>query len=135
MIIVAWAFALIAAAVHCLVFVWEALLIQRPRVHQGIFAVPAADVPAVRLWAFGVGFYNLFLGLGLIAGVVASIRGAETVGDTLIIYICLFMALSGVVLFIADRMGLGRERGSGVTGALGQTIPPLIALIAMMLAR
>jgi putative membrane protein len=130
MTVVVWVFALAAAILHILVFVWEALLFQRPGVHQRIFSVPRADVPAVRLWAFGVGFYNLFLGCGTIAGVIFWGTGNESVGRTLVIYTCLFMFLSGIVLFIADRMALGRPRGSGVGGALGQGIPPLVALIA-----
>ena len=128
-----WVFALLAAGLHILVFVWEALAFQRPAVHQRIFFTPTADVPAVRLWAFGVGFYNLFLACGTIAGVVAWSGGNETVGRALVIYTCLFMALSGLVLFIADRMELGRARGKGIGGALGQGVPPLIALIAAAL--
>jgi putative membrane protein len=85
------------------------------------------------VWAFGVGFYNLFLAGGTIAGVVAWSGGNETVGRALVIYTCLFMALSGLVLFIADRMELGRPRGKGIGGALGQGVPPLIALIAAAL--
>ena len=46
MTVVVWVFALLAAVVHLLVFVWEAFLITRPAVHQGIFGVPTADVPA-----------------------------------------------------------------------------------------
>jgi putative membrane protein len=128
-----WVFALLAAGLHILVFVWEALAFQRPAVHQRIFFTPTADVPAVRLWAFGVGFYNLFLACGTIAGVVAWSGGNETVGRALVIYTCLFMALSGLVLFIADRMELGRARGKGIGGALAQGVPPLIALLAAAL--
>jgi putative membrane protein len=36
----------------------------------------------------------------------------------------------GIVLFVADRMALGRPRGKGVGGALAQGVPPLIALVA-----
>lgn len=134
MIAIAWIFALIAAALHILVFVWEALMFQRPAVHQGVFSTQTADVPAIRLWAFGVGFYNLFLGLGAISGVLAWMGGNETVGRTLVIYTCLFMFLSGIVLLIADRMEMGREKGKGIGGAMGQGIPPLIALAAVMFA-
>src|SRR5688500_1515557 len=128
-----WVFALLAAGLHVLVFAWEALAFQRPAVHQRIFFTPTADVPAVRLWAFGVGFYNLFLACGTIAGVVAWSGGNDTVGRALVIYTCLFMALSGLVLFIADRMELGRARGKGIGGALAQGVPPLIALLAAAL--
>lgn len=128
-----WVFALLAAGLHVLVFVWEALAFQRPAVHQRIFFTPTEDVPAVRLWAFGVGFYNLFLACGTIAGVITWSAGNETAGRALVMYTCLFMALSGLVLFIADRMELGRPRGKGVAGALAQGVPPLIALIAAAL--
>ena len=93
MTVVVWIFALVAAVIHIVVFVWEALLIERPSVHQGVFGLPY--VPAVRVWAFGVGFYNLFLGCGMIVGVIAWMSGNETVGRTLVIYICLFMVLGG----------------------------------------
>jgi putative membrane protein len=130
MIVVLWVFALLAALVHVLVFVWEALLIRRPAVHQGVFGVPAADVPAVRLWAFGVGFYNLFLGLGMVGGVLGWMLGYETACRTLVIYLLVFMFLSGIVLLVADRLRMGRERGPGIGGAIGQSGPPLVALIA-----
>ncbi|MET0479996.1 MAG: DUF1304 domain-containing protein [Mycetocola sp.] len=126
----AWFFASVAAVLHILVFVWEAVLFRRPGVHQRIFSTPPADVPAVLLWAFGVGFYNLFLAIGAIAGVLAWAAGNETVGRTLVLYTCLFMFLSGIVLFVADRKALGRPRGKGIGGALAQGLPPLIALVA-----
>jgi putative membrane protein len=132
--VVVWVFALLAAAIHLLVFVWEAFLITRPRIHQGVFGIPAGDVPAVRLWAFGVGFYNLFLGLGMLGGVVAWMAGYVTVGRTLVLYLLVFMLLSGLVLLVADRLGLGRAKGSGIGGAVGQGGPPLIALVAAAIA-
>ncbi|EMY35087.1 hypothetical protein D477_006271 [Arthrobacter crystallopoietes BAB-32] len=133
MTVVVWIFALLAAALHIVVFVWEALLIERPGVHAGMFSVAAEDVPAIRLWAFGVGFYNLFLACGTIAGVVLWIVGQVEVGRALVVYTCLFMLLSGVVLLVADRMAMGRPRGKGIGGALAQGTPPLIALVAMAL--
>lgn len=133
MTLVVWIFALLGAVLHVLVFVWEALLFRRPGVHQRIFFVPTADVPAVRLWAFGVGFYNLFLASGVVAGVIAWSAGDEAVGRALVIYTCLFMFLSGLVLLIADRLELGRARGKGLGGALAQSLPPLVALIAAVL--
>lgn len=133
--VVAWTFASLAAAIHIVVWACEALLIERPAVHQGVFGVPAADVPAVRLWAFGVGFYNLFLGLGMLFGVVAWIAGEVAIGRAFVLFLSAFMALSGVVLFIADRLGFSRSPGKqGISGALGQSVPPTIAFVAALLA-
>ncbi len=134
MIVVTWIFALLAALVHVLVFVWETILFERPGVHRGIFAIPTEDVRPVRLWAFNVGFYNLFLGAGMVLGVVAWAGGAEQLGRGLIIYLSSFMVLAGIVLFVSDRLALGRPRGSGVTGAISQAAPPLLALISIMIA-
>ena len=133
MTVAVWVLLLVAAAMHLLAFAWEVILIQRPSVHSGVFGVPTADVPAIRLWTFGVGFYNLFLAGGAIGAVVAWAVGYDTVGRTLTVYLCLFMFLSGVVLFIADRLALSRPKGKGVSGAIAQGGPPLIALVLFLL--
>jgi putative membrane protein len=130
---VVWIFALAGAAVHLLAFAWEVLLFERPGVHQGIFAIPTGDLGPVRLWSFNVGFYNLFLAAGAIAGVALWAGGDETVGRALIIYTSLFMFLAGIALFASDRMELSRPRGAGVAGSLAQSGPPLVTLIAVML--
>jgi putative membrane protein len=134
MTVVAWVFALVAAAIHVLAWAWESLLIGRPSVHRGVFGIATEDVPAIRLWSFNVGFYNLFLGMGMAGGVVLWATGAAAPGRTLILYIAAFMALAGIVLFVSDRMALSRERGKGVGGAVSQAVPPLIALVATLLA-
>lgn len=134
MTVVVWVFALVTAVVHLAVFVLEAFWINRPTVYGKIFALYPDHVPAIRLWAFGVGFYNLFIGLGLAGGVVAWMAGNQTVGRTLVLYLLAFTFLSGLVLLVADRLALGRETGSGIGGAIGQSGPPLIALVAAAIA-
>ncbi|MPZ83506.1 MAG: DUF1304 family protein [Actinophytocola sp.] len=129
---VAQVFALVGAFVHVLVFGWEVLVFGRPGIHRGIFRIPSADVPAVRLWAFNVGFYNLFLGSGAIAGVVLWWSGEVAVGRALVLYTCAFMALAGVALFASDRMALSRPRGAGVVGSIAQAVPPLVAILAVV---
>ncbi len=133
MTVVVWVSALIAASIHVLVFFWESVLFERPAVHTGVFSVATTDLPAVRLWAFNVGFYNLFLAAGTTVGVLAWIAGQETVGRTLVVYTCSFMVLGAVALFASDRMSLGRPKGSGVGGALAEGLPPLVALVAVAL--
>lgn len=122
---------LVAAAVHVLVFFWETVLFTRPAIHRDIFRIPDRDVPAVLLWSFNVGFYNLFLGSGMIAGVVLWWAGQETAGRTLVTYTCIFAFLAGLALAASDRMALSRPRGSGVVGSLCQSGPPLVALLAL----
>lgn len=132
MTVVVLIFALVTAVMHLLAFTWETVLFQRPGVHQGVFAIPAADVRPVRLWAFNVGFYNLFIACGLVGGVIVWMNGNEAVGRALVIYLCLFAFLAGIALFVSDRLAMSRPRGKGVGGALAQAVPPLIALAAAL---
>lgn len=127
MSVVAQVAAVVAALVHLLVWVWEAFLLHR--VHHSVFRIPAGDLPAVRLWAFGVGFYNLFLAGGTIAGLVALQTGEVLVGRTLVIYTAWFMALSSVVLAVADQLAMSRPRNSAWGGVVAQGLPALAILL------
>jgi putative membrane protein len=128
--LLAQVFALVGAGVHFLAFFWEVVVFHRPGVHAGIFRIPTGDVRATRMWAFNVGFYNLFLGAGAVAGVVAWWSGR---GPWLVVYTCLFMFGAGIALAVSDRLAMSRPRGAGVAGALAQTVPPLVALVALAL--
>lgn len=125
MTILAWVFALVAAASHVLAFVLESLLFHRTAVQKLMLGRPE-PAPGVRLWAFNQGFYNLFLAAGTIIGVICWAAGSETVGRTLVIYTCAFMALAGLVLVVSDRR-LWR-------GMIGQSVAPLIAVLAALSA-
>lgn len=128
--VVAQVFAGVAVLVHVAAFVWETLLFRWPGVHQGIFRIPSRDVPAVLLWSFCQGFYNLALGVGTAIGLVALNAGNAAVGRALVLYTCSFMVLTGIAMLVADRLALSRPKGAGVSGVLGQISPPLVVLIA-----
>jgi putative membrane protein len=116
-------FAMVAVLFGVVAFVLESFLFQRPSVQTFLLGKPE-PAAGVRLWAFNQGFYNLFLALGPAAGLIAHYAGQESVGRALVIYGCAFMAACGVVLFISDR-SLWRSM-------IGQSGPPLIALVAML---
>ncbi|SEQ24903.1 DUF1304 family protein [Lentzea albida] len=117
----------VAALVHVVVWICEAFLIGR--VHLSMFGQPADHVPAIRLWAFGVGFYNLFLACGLVAGLVALHGGHELVGRTLVFYVCWFMLAGSVVLAVADQLALSRPRNQAWGGVVAEGLPPLVVLV------
>ncbi|WP_380281889.1 DUF1304 domain-containing protein [Kitasatospora purpeofusca] len=114
-------FALIAAATHLVAWPLESFLYGHPRVRR-LLTASTADAPQVRLWRVNVGFYNLFLALGLVAGLVALHIHQPVVGRTLIIYLSAFMIAAGATLFASDPR-LWR-------GALGQALPPAVVLLA-----
>jgi len=122
---VAGIFAVIAGLFHVAAFAMESLLFHRASVRR-IMTGRTEDVPAVRIWAFNQGFYNLFLAVGAFVGVYARATDHETVGDALVLFSCGAMALAGIVLVVSDHR-LWR-------GALGQFIPPAIAVLATLLA-
>jgi putative membrane protein len=116
-------FAIVAAVFHVVAFVLESFLFRRTAVQVFLLGHPEPGA-GVRLWAFNQGFYNLFLAAGPVAGLLAYHAGNVEAGRALVIYGCAFMAACGVVLFVSDRR-LWR-------GMLGQSLPPLIAVIAAL---
>jgi len=120
---VAQVFAVIAGLGHVAVFVLESFLFTRPQFYR-LFLIRKEDVPVVRLWAINQGWYNLFLAAGSLGGVVLIHTWDETAGRTLALFACGCMVVAGIVLFFSERR-LWR-------GALGQAVPPLIAVVASL---
>jgi putative membrane protein len=116
-------FAVAAVLFHVAAFVLESVLFARPAAQTALLGRPDPS-PALRLFAFNQGFYNLFLAAGPVAGLIAAGSGHESVGRALVVYSCAFMTAAGIVLYVSNRK-LWR-------GAIGQSAPPLIALIAAL---
>lgn len=115
----------LAGLLHVYFFVLESVAF-RTRGRK-VFGVPEADVETVAFSMYNQGFYNLFLGLGVLVGVVGSWRGWDPQGSTLVVYGCLFMVGAALVLVIARP---AMARGAAVQGVL-----PLLALVVAWLLR
>ncbi|MFF8770558.1 DUF1304 domain-containing protein [Kitasatospora sp. NPDC015120] len=114
-------FALVAAAIHLVVWPLESFLYGHPRVRR-LLTASTSDAPQVRLWRINVGFYNLFLALGMVAGLVALHVDEPVVGRTLISYLSAFMVAAGATLLASEpRLW---------PGALGQALPPAVVLLS-----
>ncbi|MEU1284026.1 DUF1304 domain-containing protein [Kitasatospora sp. NPDC005856] len=114
-------FAVVAAAIHLIVWPLESFLYGHPRVRR-LLTGSTADAPEVRLWRVNVGFYNLFLALGLVTGLVLLHTGHTGAGRAMVLYVAAFMVAGGTTLF-ASEPKLWR-------GALGQAVPAAIILLA-----
>lgn len=110
--------AVLAGLFHVLIFAMESVLFARPAIHRR-FGTAAADLDAVRPWALNQGFYNLFLGLGALTGVVVS----GTAGRTLVAFACLCMVGAALVLVATNR--------KMARAALMQGLAPLVAVLAL----
>jgi putative membrane protein len=115
-------FAVLAAAIHVWFFVLESLLFTRPGVAARFGLRTADQVEAVRPMAFNQGFYNLFLAVGIAAGVAQMAGGAEVAGRSIVIFACLCMVWAGIVLLVTSPR-LARA-------AILQLAPPLLAIVA-----
>ncbi|PRY13925.1 DUF1304 domain-containing protein [Kineococcus rhizosphaerae] len=125
MIVAALALAAVAALVHVYVFVLESILWTGPRAARTF----GLDVPTARAsapMAFNQGFYNLFLAVEIVAGIVVLATGHRAVGATLVLVGTLSMVGAGLVLIASDR--------SKARAALVQIGPALLGALLLLLA-
>ena len=113
----------IAALVHVYVFVLESLLWTTPRART-IFGLDEQTARTTAPMAFNQGFYNLFLAVEIVAGIVLHAVGHHTVGAVLVLVGALSMVGAGIVLLASDR--------SKVRPALIQILPALIGSLLLI---
>ena len=116
----------LAALIHGYIFVLESLRWSAPSTRKtfGIRSQEQAD--ATKPLAFNQGFYNLFLALIAVAGMVSLAAGEDAVGAALIVAGAGSMVLAGLVLLASARR-LWRA-------ALIQLVPPAVGLLFLALA-
>ncbi len=113
--------ALVAALLHVGFFYLESIVFVRPTVWSRFNIASQEQADIVRPMALNQGFYNLFLGLGIVAGLVLVAAGEGTAGTAIVLFACACMVLAGVVLLATDRRFL--------SAAALQAVPPLIAIV------
>ncbi|PYI37854.1 DUF1304 domain-containing protein [Arthrobacter psychrolactophilus] len=129
MVIIGLVFAGIAALIHVYIFFLESIAWtgERSRATFGLASKEEAEL--TKSLAFNQGFYNLFLALGVLAGIVvlavASSPVATAVGATLVFVGAGSMAAAGVVLLLSSPSKAG--------AALKQLVPPLLGVLALAL--
>ena len=125
--LVAQVAALIAAAIHVWFFILESIVFARPTVASRFGLKTAEQIAAVRPMAFNQGFYNLFLAIGIAAGIAQIAGGATIAGRSIVLFACLCMVWAGIVLLVTSP----RLRQA----ALIQMVPPLVAIVASFALR
>ena len=115
-----WLAALLAGAVHVLIFCMESVWWSTPGVRRRFGQTPEQS-DTTRLFAFNQGFYNLFLALGTFGGLALMQLGYSRVGLVLVGWNCLSMLGAALVLAASSRRML---RGAVIQGAA-----PLLFLV------
>ncbi len=114
---IAQVFVVVAGVFHLGVFGMESLLFRKPSTYRRFLIKDEAEAAVARPWAFNQGFYNLFLALGALGGLIA---GGDK-GHAIALFSCACMAGAGIVLIASDRRM--------VRAAAAQAVPPIAALV------
>jgi putative membrane protein len=115
--VIAQVFVVLAGVFHLAVFAMESLLFRKPATYRRFRVKDDAEAAIARPWAFNQGFYNLFLALGALGGLIA---GGDR-GHTIALFSCACMAGAGIVLIASDRRM--------AQAAAAQAVPPILALV------
>jgi len=119
--------AAIAAVVHVYIFLMESILWSRPATWRRFGIRSAEEAEAVRPMAYNQGFYNLFLAVGVLLGIVLlALTPFQNVGMAVIGFGLLSMMLASVVL-VTSLPALWRA-------AVLQGAAPVAALVFYILA-
>ncbi|WP_284979383.1 DUF1304 domain-containing protein [Arthrobacter sp. fls2-241-R2A-200] len=111
-------FAFIAAVLHVYIFTMESITWTRPATWKRFSLTSQADAETTKSLAYNQGFYNLFLAVGALIGIVAVAMGAPQVGWTLIFASCGSMLLAALVLAASGKKYLRAAAIQGTTPAL-----------------
>lgn len=126
MIILATVFVTLAAALHVGIFIMESISWTRPSIWKrfGVASQEAADT--TRPLAYNQGFYNLFLAIGAILGLVFYGAGMHAAGLALILFTTGSMVAAAIVLVTTGR---GYLRPALIQGVL-----PLVGFVLILLS-
>ncbi|MFI5691296.1 DUF1304 domain-containing protein [Kribbella sp. NPDC051586] len=117
MSLIAQVFVVVAGVFHVFVFAMESLLFRKPGMYRRFLVKDDTEMATARPWAFNQGFYNLFLAIGALGGLV---WGGDK-GHAIALFACACMAGAGVVLVASDRRM--------IRAAATQAVPPIVALV------
>ena len=85
--------------------VMEAFFYRSPELYA-IFLIEPGEYDAVRLWTVNVGFYNIFMALGLIVALVFVNTGRVAAGRTIVLYTSALHVLLGFTLVVSEPHGV-----------------------------
>ena len=125
LLVVGAIFAGFAAAIHVFIFVLESLQWSKPATWKRFGLKSQDEADTVRPMAFNQGFYNLFLTIGVVIGLVMVAAGIPG-GVALTIFACASMVAAALVLILSSPK-LARA-------AMLQGAAPLLGIIFLVLA-
>ena len=118
-------FASLSGVIHVYIFFLESILWGKPKTNK-VFKQTSETAEITKSFAYNQGWYNLFLAIGTIGGVVLNLMGKHTVvANTMIAYANLSMLAAAIVLITSNK--------ELYRAALIQGLAPLLALVGMLI--
>lgn len=118
-------FAGLAALLHVYIFVMESLTWTTPRT-RAVFGTTPEEAETTKLLAYNQGFYNLFLGVVTVIGIVAVLLQHREVGSALI--------FAGVGSMLAAALVLLASAPGKARAAVTQGTFPLVGVTLLVIA-
>lgn len=122
-------FASVAAIIHVLIFAMESVLWAKPKVWRRFGLKSQSDADVVEPMAFNQGFYNLFLALAAVLGLLLLGWGNPIAGKWVLLVALASMVLASIVLLITNRRMWRAAMIQGATPLLGIVV--LLSAVAV----
>lgn len=120
-------FAAIAGLFHVLFFLMESIFWMNPKVHKGFGMKTTQEAEQFKLSFFNQGFYNLFLAIGIFAGIYFLQSEDVTAGKTLILFSCASMFGASLALLVS--------KPNMLRGVFIQGLAPLAAILSWWIMK
>ncbi len=117
-------FAGLAAAVHVYIFVLESFLWTAPKTRATFGVTSEEEAIITQPLAFNQGFYNLFLAIVSVIGIVIAATGSASVGIALVLAGTGSMVAAGLVLILSSP--------DKARAAVVQMLFPAIAVVLLV---
>lgn len=114
----------VAALIHVLIFVLESVTWSAPRTWRRFGVTSQQDADVVRPTAFNQGFYNLFLAIGAVVGIVLLATPVALAGFGVLLFAVASMLAAALVLVLSSP---ALWRAAATQGTV-----PLVALILLV---
>lgn len=129
--ILATVFAALAALLHVYIFVMESVQWTQPRIWRRFGVADQAAAETTKPMAYNQGFYNLFLAIGAVIGIILFVAGSadaglRAAGLALVLFSLGSMVAAALVLLTA---GMKYLRPALIQGTL-----PLIGFVLVLFA-
>ena len=118
--------AALASALHVYIFWMESLAWDGPAARRTFGPATPAEVEATRALAYNQGFYNLFLAVASVVGIVLLFASDSAAGVTLVLVGTGSMLAAAIVLFLSSP---SKRRAAITQGTL-----PLLTVVATLIA-